>query len=95
MREDDSFVRYKLRELIENMERLHLTEYMRYMNDWRRVLFVNFLAGLARGFGFAVGFTLLGAAVVVFIQRIALRSLPWMSEFFEQVLSLLERYMSR
>ena len=93
VREDDSLLVSRVRELMDNMERLHLTEYMRYVNDWRRVLFVNFLSGIARGFGFAVGFALLGAAVLVILQRIAARSIPGMEEFLEQVLLLVERNM--
>lgn len=90
MREDDSFLRFSLREMWQNLERLQLTEYLRYVNDWRRVLWVNFLSGIARGFGFAVGFTLLSAAALVMLERFSVRSIPGLESFFDQVLQLLE-----
>ena len=90
MREDDTLLLYRIRELWQNMERLGLTEYLRYINDWRRVLWVNFLSGIARGFGFAVGFTLLSAAALVILQRFAARSIPGLEAFLGEVLRLLE-----
>lgn len=90
VRDDDTLLHYQLRELWQNMERLRLTEYMRYVNDWRRVLWVNFLGGIARGFGFAVGFTLLSAMALVALERFSLRSIPGLEAFFDEVLLLLK-----
>lgn len=90
VRDDDTLLHYQLRDLWQNMERLRLTEYMRYVNDWRRVLWVNFLSGIARGFGFAVGFTLLSAMALVALERFSLRSIPGLEAFFDEVLLLLK-----
>ncbi len=65
-------------------------EYVMYLQDRRRLLRTNFLAGLMRGFGFAVGFSLLGAVVVVLVQRLALANLPGIGSFFAEVVRMVE-----
>ena len=42
----------------------------------RRMLWLNFLAGLARGFGIAVGLTLVAAAFLSILGRLAALNLP-------------------
>ena len=93
MREDDAFLLDALRRLCRNMERLRLDEYLRYVGDWRRVLLNNFVGGVARGFGFAIGFTLLSAAVIVLLRRFSVRSTPGLEAFFEQMLQLVEGHL--
>ncbi|MCR4398652.1 MAG: DUF5665 domain-containing protein [Firmicutes bacterium] len=55
-------------------EKMKLADYVDLLLDSRRLLYVNFVAGLARGVGMAVGFTFLGAIVVYALSRILMRS---------------------
>jgi len=66
------------------------TEYVMYLQDRRRLLLTNFLAGLMRGMGFAVGFSILGALVVVLVQRLALENLPGIGAFFAEVVRMVQ-----
>ena len=43
------------------MERLRLADYVRYVDDRKRLFWTSFWAGVARGVGMAVGFSILGA----------------------------------
>jgi hypothetical protein len=54
-------LKQKIDELSFNLERMKLAEYVELLNKPRRLLYINFISGLARGLGIAVGFTLLGA----------------------------------
>lgn len=83
----------KTEELVTRMERLRLAEYVEMMNDPKRLWKINFLAGLARGFGTAVGFTILGALVLYLLQRLVLLKLPVIGDFIADLVRLvLERY---
>lgn len=66
------------------------TEYVMYLQDRRRLLLTNFLAGVMRGMGFAIGFSILGAIVVVLVQRLALENLPGIGEFFAEVVRMVQ-----
>lgn len=83
----------KTEELVSRIENLRLAEYMEMLNDPKRLWKVNFLAGLARGLGAAVGFTILGALVLYILQRLVLLKLPVIGDFIAEIVRLvLERY---
>ena len=75
----DRFLIDRIERLAGNVEKLRLSEYLQYVSDTRRLIWVNFVSGVARGFGFAVGFSQLGALFIVLLQRMAVDSLPVMS----------------
>ena len=63
---------WRLRRQVERLEALGLEQYMLYVSDTKRFFWRNFMAGLARGLGGAVGFTILGAVlaeIVEIVQR--------------------------
>jgi hypothetical protein len=66
----------RLNELSLTLEKLRLAEYLKHMNNAKRIIWLNFLGGLARGFGIAIGFTLLGAIVIYILQKTFLNNLP-------------------
>lgn len=66
------------------------TEYVMYLQDRRRLLITNFLAGLMRGMGFAVGFSILGALVIMLVQKLALQNLPGIGAFFAEVVRIVQ-----
>lgn len=83
----------KTEELVSRMENLRLAEYVEMLNDPKRLWKLNFLAGLARGLGAAVGFTVLGALVLYILQRLVLLNLPLIGDFIAEIVRLvMERY---
>lgn len=59
-----------------------------------RLLYLNFLAGLARGFGIALGLTLLTAVFLAIMARIASLNLPLLSRFIAEVIRLVEEQLA-
>lgn len=80
----------KIEELSLNIERMKLAEYVELLNKPGRLLFVNFISGVARGLGIAVGFTLLGALVLFFLQRLVVLNLPVLSDFIAEIVRLVQ-----
>lgn len=76
---------------LERLERLRLPEYVRYLEDRRRFLLMQFLGGVARGLGTAVGFTILGAVLVLVLQGLAQRNLPVIGDFLAQIVRIVQR----
>lgn len=80
----------RLQAILDKMERLGLAEYLEYMADRRRLFARNFAAGVARGFGLAIGFTLLGAALIALLQRLLLNSMPHISSFLADMIRIIQ-----
>lgn len=81
----------KLDEHLAMLERLHLADYLNYVNDRRRLIRTHFWSGVAKGLGAAVGFTILGAVIVIVLQRLAQRNLPVIGDFLAQVVAIAQR----
>ncbi|MFZ5898641.1 MAG: DUF5665 domain-containing protein [Bacillota bacterium] len=80
----------KVRELSVNIEKMKLAEYVALLERPWRLLFLNFLTGIARGLGIAVGFTILGALLLLVLQRLVLLNLPGISEFIARIVQLVQ-----
>lgn len=80
----------KIEELSVRLEKLKLAEYLEVLRNPRRLLYVNFLGGIARGFGMAIGFTLLGAFVIYILQRIVVLKLPVIGTFIADIIEIVK-----
>ncbi len=86
---DETFIA-RMESFADRMEKVALEEYVAYLHDKRRMLASNFLAGMARGLGMAVGFTVLGAVVVAVLQRIAVDNLPLVGGFLADIIRIVQ-----
>lgn len=78
---------------IAAMERLRLSDYVRYVDDRRRMFWSNFWGGVARGVGMAVGFTILGALLVLILRDLAQRNLPLIGDALAEIVNVVQRQM--
>ena len=60
----------KIEELSSKLEKMGIAEYVNLMEDPKKILYRNFLVGIARGTGTAIGFTLLGAIAIYILQKL-------------------------
>ncbi|MDD3839350.1 MAG: DUF5665 domain-containing protein [Clostridia bacterium] len=98
--EDDIFGRKKkellevierrMDELSQDIEKMKIAEYVEILNDMKRLLYINFVAGLARGIGMAIGFTVLGAVVLYSLSRLALLNLPIIGDFIAEIVKIVQ-----
>jgi hypothetical protein len=80
----------KIDELSIKMEKMKLAEYVELLNQPWRLLYINFISGLARGLGIAVGFAVLGAIMLTILQRLVLLHLPGVSNLIVQIIRLVQ-----
>lgn len=80
----------KIDDIALKMERFKLVDYVYYLENPRKMLFANFLGGLSRGFGIAVGFTLLGALMVYILQIVVRWNLPVIGDFIAAIVRIVQ-----
>jgi hypothetical protein len=85
----------RLAELTHQLQRTRLAEYVSLIDQPRRMLLLNFMAGVARGVGFAIGFTILGAVVLYLLQRVLALNLPVIGGFIAAVIRIVEEQLAR
>jgi hypothetical protein len=72
------------------VERMNLGDYVGLLQRPGRLLWLNFVAGLARGLGTILGATLLVSLIIAVAHRIIETNLPGVSQFFENFVRLLQ-----
>lgn len=85
MTKDKANLEAKIENLSIYMEKMKLAEYIDLLHSPMRLLYINFISGVARGFGMAVGFTVLGAFVIYLLQKMVLLNLPWIGDFIAEI----------
>lgn len=83
----------QINKFIASVERLGLAEYVRYAEDKKRMFVANFIGGLARGVGMAVGFTILGAIIVIVLQDLAKRNLPLIGDALAEIVTVVQNQL--
>jgi hypothetical protein len=85
----------KLEELNESLEKASIAEYIELYRKPRRLLYLNFLAGIVRGFGIAIGFTVVGAFFLYGLGKIASLNLPVVGEFVAEITRIVQNELAR
>jgi len=83
----------KLGQVSREMEKFNIAEYIALLNNPRRYLLVNFMGGIARGLGIALGATLLAAVVIYFLQRLVMLNLPLIGDFIADLIKIVSEQL--
>lgn len=85
------------RELIEKLmntlERMQLGDYVEYVSNRKRMVACNILYGICRGFGFTLGFSVLGAVIIALMRTMFLENIPLIGGFLAEVIRAIETRM--
>ena len=78
------------KELIKVFEAAGVVDYLEYLQSGKRIMWVNFKAGIAKGFGITVGMTVV---VGIFIWILTmLMDLPLIGEYFQEAKIYVDEY---
>jgi len=82
-----------IRRLTDTLERMQLDDYLEYVSNRRRMILNNLLYGVVRGLGFTLGFTVLGALVIVLLRTLVVENIPIIGDFLAEVIHAIEERM--
>lgn len=76
--------------MVKTFEAAGIVDYLEYLQSGKRILWNNFKAGVARGFGITVGMTLVLGICIWILTKLV--NLPLIGEYFEQAEVLVKEY---
>ncbi|PYG86880.1 hypothetical protein LY28_02704 [Ruminiclostridium sufflavum DSM 19573] len=83
----------KVDEMALKMEKMKFVDYVYFIEHPRKMLWANFTNGLARGFGIAIGFTVLSAITIYILKFIVTINLPYIGEFISDIVEIVQDSM--
>ncbi|MDP2859706.1 MAG: DUF5665 domain-containing protein [Bacillota bacterium] len=85
----------RLERLVKSLEQMRIAEYVQTLQNVKRLLLLNFISGLARGFGMAVGFSILGALLIYLLTDTFVANLPIVGDFIAQLVKIVQTHLTR
>lgn len=75
------------------LEKAKIGDYVNIMTKPKTLLLNNFIGGLARGFGTAIGFTILGAIAIYILSHSMLLRLPVIGGFIAEIVKIVQDHL--
>jgi hypothetical protein len=83
----------KLNEVEWKLERANLAEFMQLLQRPVRLIYLNFIGGLARGFGIAIGLTIIAGLFLLFLTKLAGMNLPVIGKFIADLVRIVNFHL--
>lgn len=80
----------QIEKLSQKIEESKINEYVLLMGDTKRLLWKNFISGISKGIGTGIGFTILGAIVLIILRKIVLLNIPIIGRYLKDILDIVE-----
>ncbi|HYH03692.1 MAG TPA: DUF5665 domain-containing protein [Bacillota bacterium] len=75
------------------LERANLGDFMNLLQNPVRLIFLNFLAGLARGFGIAIGLTVIAGLFLILLSHLASLNLPIIGKIIADLVRIVNQHL--
>ena len=78
------------KELVKVFEAAGVVDYLEYLQSGKRIMWVNFKAGVAKGFGITIGMTVVVAIFIWILTMLV--DLPLIGEYFQEAKIYVDEY---
>lgn len=77
-----------LDQLVKRLDSSGIAEYVKLSQKTGKILWLNFLAGVARGLGFSIGTTLVLAVIYKIVSHIISMNIPYLTELLQKIIGM-------
>ena len=78
------------KELVKVFEAAGVVDYLEYLQSGKRIMWVNFKAGIAKGFGITIGMTVVVGILIWILTMLV--DLPLIGEYFQEAKLYIDEY---
>ena len=86
----ENYVIKRINKLYNHLDGLRIGEYLDLLEKPWKLFRINFMVGIARGLGFAIGTTIIFALILEGLRRIIVINIPIITYYLAEMLKLLE-----
>lgn len=76
--------------LIEMLQNMNLHDLIYILGSKKEIIKRNLLAGIARGIGGGIGFTIITAIIIYFLQKIVRLNIPIIGEYINDIIEIVQ-----
>ena len=83
----------QIERLAHDMDKAQIRDYVELMHKPLQLIWRNFLSGLSRGIGIALGFTFFAATIVWILQLLGALNLPIVGDYIADIVRIVQRQL--
>lgn len=87
---ENSLLQKQIKELSDRLESMRIAEYINLLQKPLRIIYLNFLGGVARGLGIVVGATIIFALLIDILSRLIVLNLPVIGDLIVEIMRIVE-----
>ena len=80
----------KVKTIAASIERVQISDYVNLLNRPWKIITTNLLAGIARGVGIAIGFTIFTSLIVYLLQLLGALDLPIIGKYIAELVRIVQ-----
>jgi uncharacterized membrane protein len=88
-------LRDRLEQIAQSIEKAQIADYVQLMQRPRRLIFLNLVAGISRGVGIAIGFTIFTSTIVYVLQIIGALDIPIIGGYIADIVKHVQLQLER
>lgn len=90
-RKKKNILNEKLDQINELLTKSKLEEISSIMGNKKQILIRNFLAGISKGVGIGIGFTIITAILILVLQQVVKLNIPIIGQFVADIMDIVEQ----
>ena len=83
-------INQKLDKIAKKLEARTIAEYVNIMENTKQMMWKNFVIGVSKGIGIAMGFSIFGALLLYLFRRIVMLNIPVIGAFIKDIMDIVE-----
>ena len=91
IRKKKNILNEKLDQINELLTKSKIEEISSIMGNKKQILVRNFLAGISKGVGIGIGFTIITAILILVLQQVVKLNIPIIGQFVADIMDIVEQ----
>ena len=79
-----------LKKLNYMLEKNNIFEILEILGNKRKIFIRNLIAGISKGIGIGIGFTVLSAILIIILQKIVTLNIPIIGDYISDIVDIVE-----
>ena len=76
--------------LNNNLTKNNILELSEIIGNWKKLIWRNFISGIAKGVGIGIGFSIVTAIIIIILQRIITLNIPVISQYIADIIEIVQ-----
>jgi len=89
--EDINILEKSINKLTKILENMNLHDSLYILGSKKEIIKRNLLAGIARGIGGGIGFTIITAIIIYFLQKIVRLNIPIIGKYINDIIEIVQK----